>query len=537
MIEEATLVWLSIEQLKPHPQNPRLIQREDVINSIVAQLEDDGQFSEMYALYVRPKDGSYEIVSGHHRFEAAKRVGLDKLPCWAKEMTDDEAYMQLALSNSQGEFSPLEVGLHAFEATKNDRLSLSAYARLIGGHRQTIQDYRSGAEVYVTLNIKLPNIRQFYVKKAAHLTSISRAESELWPLLGEWIITPNKQGKDQSVNQTEELVKAIRKIEIPDKWQAIFLPLVDVVKSYMAIESPNGELITDLVNMAQMIEDVVRTSSERFSEDVFSYTVEGFHEWLRSGIGTYSWDPKSLGAYRSEVVEAARRAMKPPEPDVHPGEWYGLGNHLLYCGDTGASEFWDELPRVKFAFADPPYNAGVADWDEGFQWGHDWLIDKADVVAVTPGIESIQRFYRDATKMPYAWSISVWIDNGMTRGRLGFGNWIYVGVFAETDKGLNRQTQDVIRVSIKAGESKDFKGQKPSEMMAGLIELFTDVGDVIVDPFLGSGTSLFEANKLGRRCIGGEIRPDFCNEIIRRWQDENGRAAERTEGRPREDSI
>lgn len=46
-------------------------------------------------------------------------------------------------------------------------------------------------------------------------------------------------------------------------------------------------------------------------------------------------------------------------------------------------------------------------------------------------------------------------------------------------------------------------------MLKKLIELFTDVGDVVIDPCAGSGTSLFAAASLGRKAYGFEIKKDF----------------------------
>jgi len=231
---------------------------------------------------------------------------------------------------------------------------------------------------------------------------------------------------------------------------------------------------------------------------------------------------------RKQAAEVAERHMADPARpaiEVQPGEWWQLGRHLLFCGDTSSREFIDRMPSVPFAFADPPYNAGVAGWDEGFEWRHDWLIEKAQVVAVTPGISSIFDFAR-ITKMPYKWSVACWIDNGMTRGALGFGNWIYAAIFSEGS--LHRNAQDFVRVSIKANESDNtvHKGRKPSEFIAWLIGLFTKQGDSVIDPFLGSGTTLLVAESMGRICYGGEINPEFCAEIIARWETMTGLRAE-----------
>ena len=40
------------------------------------------------------------------------------MPCWVREMSDEDAYMALALNNAQGELSELEVGLHALGAVE-----------------------------------------------------------------------------------------------------------------------------------------------------------------------------------------------------------------------------------------------------------------------------------------------------------------------------------------------------------------------------------------------------------------------------------
>jgi DNA modification methylase len=217
-------------------------------------------------------------------------------------------------------------------------------------------------------------------------------------------------------------------------------------------------------------------------------------------------------------------------PEVERGELWQLGDHYLFCGDSSSSTFKQISKRhfksdFEFAFADPPYNAGVSEWDEDFEWQHDYLTNSADVVAVTPGIESIKDFMR-RTEMPYEWSVSSWIDNGMTRGALGFGNWVYIALFTDSES-LHQYSQDMARVSIKTEENTetDHKGRKPSELMQWLFDRFVDEGP-IVDPFLGSGTTLIAADEMtDASVLGAEINPTFCSEIIGRW-------SERTENLP-----
>lgn len=216
------------------------------------------------------------------------------------------------------------------------------------------------------------------------------------------------------------------------------------------------------------------------------------------------------------VVEYKKAAAIEAAKSVQPGQWWQLGDHLLYCGDSADEVFTARATGAAFAFADPPYNAGKADWDHGFAWRHDYLADAADIVAVTPGISAIPDFHA-ATKMPYHWAMAAWITNGMTRGALGFGNWIYVALFSHAES-IHKGMQDHLRISVsQAAPSTRHESRKPSELLVELIEAFTGEGDTVIDPFLGSGTTLFAADQAGRRCIGAEIEPEFCSEIITRY--------------------
>lgn len=213
---------------------------------------------------------------------------------------------------------------------------------------------------------------------------------------------------------------------------------------------------------------------------------------------------------------------------VEAGQVWQLGSHLLYCGDSSSLEYRRlSIPGklIALAFADPPYNAGVAEWDNNFVWNHDYLSSLAPVVAVTPGIASIQKFMAKTT-MPYRWSSAYWLDNGMTRGELGFGNWIYVALFA--NNSLYRNAQDFERVSISSSDRDELKhkGRKPLAMMLHLIKMFSKEDEVIIDPFLGTGSTLIVCEQTGRHCIGAEINPVYCESIIKRWENASGKKAQ-----------
>src|SRR5206468_1161478 len=67
--------------------------------------------------------------------------------------------------------------------------------------------------------------------------------------------------------------------------------------------------------------------------------------------------------------------------------------------------------------------------------------------------------------------------------------------------------------------------QMPEQLLGRIIRLCSDPGDLVVDPFAGSGTTLVVAKKLGRRWIGFELSPNYAPQI-------QARLDEAAEGQP-----
>lgn len=66
---------------------------------------------------------------------------------------------------------------------------------------------------------------------------------------------------------------------------------------------------------------------------------------------------------------------------------------------------------------------------------------------------------------------------------------------------------------------------KPTALVADAIRDVTRRGDIVLDPFAGSGTTLIAAEKTGRRACVIELDPRYCDVIVRRWQKYTGRVA------------
>lgn len=275
-------------------------------------------------------------------------------------------------------------------------------------------------------------------------------------------------------------------------------------------------------------EEIMRTGGFHYGADM--------HNWCNfeaANVETIQRALKSVADYHKHLERERRTAelhaaaeVKNAPQDIKPtvyktGDIVEINGHVLICNDNTAPmvrEYLQSITRPALAFCDPPYNASAADYDDGtFTWSQDYLIDCAVAVAVTPGIGNIWGFMRN-TEMPYRWSTSTYIKNGMTRGALGFGNWMYTALFSKSS--LHKSRQDVYEITINQSDAHTLgaKRQKPPMYLSWLFELLTERGDTIIDAFGGSGTSVLVADKLGRRCICIEKDEDTFNQMVARIQ-------------------
>ena len=72
-----------------------------------------------------------------------------------------------------------------------------------------------------------------------------------------------------------------------------------------------------------------------------------------------------------------------------------------------------------------------------------------------------------------------------------------------------------------------YMGSFPAGLPRYFIEQFSEPGDVVLDPFAGSGTTLIAAEKSGRLARLIELDPKYVDVIVRRWQDWTGKQATR----------
>lgn len=204
--------------------------------------------------------------------------------------------------------------------------------------------------------------------------------------------------------------------------------------------------------------------------------------------------------------------------------WNGLELPPAYYSDDAVylihADCREVLPlipdkSIDLVLTDPPYGVGKADWDNVFSL--DWLKDTAtltkNALAIIPGISNLLSLPKRIDGLTYKWTLAVRVINATVRGAIGFGNWIPCVVYVRDGGSIYTQEQDAGEVAIR-GIMPEHPCPKPYEAMSWFISRLP--GQLILDPFLGSGTTLVCARKLGRKAIGIEIEERYCQIAVER---------------------
>ena len=152
---------ISINKLHPFKDHPYKVLDNDEMNSLIESVQEHGVMS---PLIVRPLEGTtdqYEIISGHRRFRAAQKAGLNEVPAFIRPVSRDEAAIMLVDSNLHREhILPSE---KAF-AYKMKAEALKHQGKTCGqvGHksREDVSDTDSGRQVqrYIRLTNLIPEL-------------------------------------------------------------------------------------------------------------------------------------------------------------------------------------------------------------------------------------------------------------------------------------------------------------------------------------------------------------------------------------------
>lgn len=167
---------------------------------------------------------------------------------------------------------------------------------------------------------------------------------------------------------------------------------------------------------------------------------------------------------------------------------------------------------VGLVLSDPPYGVGYAEWDNGipsFEW-LTWARKNAKLVVFTPGNGS-QYKYPEPN-----WTLA-WARPGSVQRAFGggFSHWEPIMVYGKNPYDVDCKVFPPNTFAGKIGHPCP----KPLFLMTWLISGSKTEG-IVLDPFMGSGTTLRAAKDLGRKAIGIEIEEKYCEIAVKRLQQE-----------------
>lgn len=186
--------------------------------------------------------------------------------------------------------------------------------------------------------------------------------------------------------------------------------------------------------------------------------------------------------------------------------YYEGAGVTIYHGDC-REVLWNV--EADIAVTDPPYGIGKARWDKALPIDAlELMAFRTQAAAIFPGVWNIGRMPQRIGPQEYAWTLCAHLTNGMTRGAAGFGNWIPCMLYSRTGVSMYRPAGDAKDLVVGTEEKPDHPSPKPYRVMTWVISRVPDGS--IIDPFMGSGTTLAAAKQLGRRAIGIEVDERYC---------------------------
>lgn len=113
----------------------------------------------------------------------------------------------------------------------------------------------------------------------------------------------------------------------------------------------------------------------------------------------------------------------------------------------------------------------------------------------------------------FVWQYILYINNGMVRGSLGFNKYMSILIFKKGNPKICSVSGDVMEVSTSAESCAKRKHptEKPDFLIRKLLIMFSKKESIILDPFMGSGTTAVACQQLNRNFIGFEIEQKWCD--------------------------
>ena len=243
----------------------------------------------------------------------------------------------------------------------------------------------------------------------------------------------------------------------------------------------------------------------------------------------------------------------PTNPKSSLGDIYQLGDHFVMCGDSTKIDHVKKLMGDNIAdiiVTDPPYNVSYeGKTDDALTIKNDKMDDANFLDFLTSAFTVANEFlkpggtfyiwhadsesfnFRSSCKA-VGWRIRqclIWVKNHMVIGRQDY-HWKHEPcLYGWKDGGTHTWNSDRTQTTVlefdKPSRNGDHPTMKPVELFTYQIRNSSKEGQIVFDPFLGSGTSIIASENIGRKCYGLELDPKYVDVIINRWELHTGKKA------------
>jgi site-specific DNA-methyltransferase (adenine-specific) len=271
------------------------------------------------------------------------------------------------------------------------------------------------------------------------------------------------------------------------------------------------------------------------------------------------WDVEQLDAWGLDVPDFTAEEIEAEEDDFDTtppieavtvlGDLYEIGEHRLLCGDSTDSDQVAKLmngSKADMVFTDPPYGVSASggrsqtvERDNISKIANDDLRgDKlqqfiSDALSIIPlkELASFYVCYDQKTQVEFISAIKqndwnfkrtlIWNKNvfGLS-GKKGYRpkyELIAFGCIGEDYKWFGDNSQaDVIDVARPREREGNHPTPKPIKLIEICLKNSSEVGNLITDFFLGSGSTMVASHQLKRKCYGMELDPKYCDVIVKR---------------------
>lgn len=250
----------------------------------------------------------------------------------------------------------------------------------------------------------------------------------------------------------------------------------------------------------------------------------------------------------------------PIEPISKRGDVWILGNHRLMCGDTTMIDDFKKLMQNDVAdmvFTDPPYNVNYGatmkdklryhtapnsgrtimndNLGEGFeQFLYDacsnMLMFCQGAIYICMSSSELHTLYSAFVKAGGKWStFIIWAKNTFTLGRADYQRQyepiLYGWVEGKAHHWCGDRNQSDVWEYNKPVKNDIHPTMKPVELVERAINNSSKIGDIVLDGFGGSGSTLIACEKTGRCARLMELDPKYCDVIVKRWEEWTGKKA------------